>query len=124
MSNSNYDVIVMGGGPAGAVTAALVARAGHRTLLLERSAEPAFKVGESLMPATYWAFERLGVLDQMRQSAFPVKGSVQFYSPDGKAATPFYFDEHDPHESSSTSPAWDRREPHSSRPPSSWDAGR
>lgn len=102
MSNSNYDVIVMGGGPAGAVTAALVARAGHRTLLLERSAEPTFKVGESLMPATYWTFERLGVLDQMRQSAFPVKGSVQFYSADGEAATPFYFAEHDPHESSHT----------------------
>ena len=54
------------------------------------------------MPATYWTFERLGILDQMRQSAFPVKGSVQFYSPDGKAATPFYFAEHDPHESSNT----------------------
>jgi flavin-dependent dehydrogenase len=102
MPEPHYDVIVMGGGPAGAVTAALVSRAGYRTLLLERNPEPAFKVGESLMPATYWTFERLGILDEMRESAFPVKGSVQFYSSDGRAATPFYFDEHDPHESSQT----------------------
>jgi flavin-dependent dehydrogenase len=102
MPESHYDVIVMGGGPAGAVTAALVSRAGYRTLLLERNSEPTFKVGESLMPATYWTFERLGILDEMRESAFPVKGSVQFYSSDGRAATPFYFDEHDPHESSQT----------------------
>lgn len=102
MNTSNYDVVVIGGGPAGATTAALVARAGYRTLALERSPEPSFKVGESLMPATYFTLERLDVLDQMRQSAFPVKGSVQFYSSDGKAATPFYFADHDPHESSST----------------------
>lgn len=102
MNNSSYDVVVIGGGPAGAVTAALVSRAGHRTLVLEGSPEPTFKVGESLMPATYWTFERLGVLDEMRRSSFPVKGSVQFYSPDGRAATPFYFNEHDPHESSYT----------------------
>jgi flavin-dependent dehydrogenase len=54
------------------------------------------------MPATYWTLERLGLLDRMRQSANPVKGSVQFFSSDGRAATPFYFAEHDPHESSQT----------------------
>lgn len=102
MNESAFDVVVMGGGPAGAVTAALVARAGYTTLVVERAAEPGFKVGESLMPATYWTLDRLGVLDEMRQSAFPVKGSVQFYSADGRATTPFYFSEHDPHESSHT----------------------
>ena len=92
----------MGGGPAGATAAALLAQAGHQTVLFERSPEPSFKVGESLMPATYWTLERLDLLDQMRQSSNPVKGSVQFFSADGQAATPFYFEDHDPHESSST----------------------
>lgn len=102
LNHDSYDVLVAGGGPAGAVTAALVARAGYRVLLVERSPAPEFKVGESLMPASYWTFERLGLLERLRASAFPVKGSVQFFSSDGRAATPFYFEDHDPHESSLT----------------------
>jgi len=102
MSKFDFDVIVMGGGPAGAAAATLIAQAGHRTVVLERSPEPSFKVGESLMPATYWTLDRLGVLDRMRQSSNPVKGSVQFFSGDGRATTPFYFEDHDPHESSWT----------------------
>ncbi|HRC84128.1 MAG TPA: NAD(P)/FAD-dependent oxidoreductase, partial [Thermoanaerobaculia bacterium] len=81
---------------------ALVAEAGHRTLLAERAPEPAFKIGESLMPATYWTLKRLGVLERMRASHFPAKRSVQFFTKSGKATAPFYFFENDPHESSQT----------------------
>lgn len=101
-SRADYDVIVVGGGPAGACTAALVAEAGHRTLLLERSTEPHFKIGESLMPATYWTLDRLGVLDEMKASGFQRKSSVQFFNAAGKPSQPFYFFESDPHESSHT----------------------
>jgi len=96
----SYDVIVAGGGPAGATAATLVAAAGHRVLLLERSPEPPFKLGESLMPATYWSLQRLGMLDALRASAFPKKFSVQFFSASGQGLAPFYFFETDPHESS------------------------
>ena len=102
LDEPTYDLVVAGGGPAGAATATFVAQCGHRVLLLERQTEPHFKIGESLMPATYWIFQRLGVLDRMRQSAFPAKGSVQFFSGDGRASAPFYFEDHDPHESSRT----------------------
>ncbi len=68
--SSEYDCIVIGGGPSGSTTAALVADAGFRTLLLERDAEPRRKVGESLMPETYWVFERLGVLDDLKKGPF------------------------------------------------------
>jgi len=98
----SYDCIVIGGGPAGSATAALVAQAGHRTLLLERQAMPRFHVGESLMPETYWIFERLGVLDKMRRSDFVQKRSVQFVSHSGKESEPFFFHEHDPRECSQT----------------------
>lgn len=98
----NVDVVVVGGGPAGSTAAALLALRNYEVVLLERSSEPQLKVGESLMPACYWTFEKLGLLEAMKSSPFPVKGSVQFFSGDGRASTPFYFADHDPHESSHT----------------------
>jgi len=97
-----YDVIVIGGGPAGSTVATLVAQQGYRVLLLERDSNPRFKVGESLIPASYWTFERLGMLEKLKASHFPKKYSVQFYLKSGKASAPFYFYENDPHESSMT----------------------
>ena len=101
-SNYEYDVIVVGGGPAGSTTAALTAEYGHSTLLLERDREPSFKIGESLMPGTYSTFERLGVLGNLKASNFPRKHSVQFFGASGRASVPFYFSENNPHESSVT----------------------
>ena len=97
-----YDVIVVGGGPAGSSTATMVAQAGHRVLLLEREKFPRFQIGESLMPATYWTLERLGVLDQMKCSHFPKKQSVQFFSKGGRGSVPFYFSETEPGPSAQT----------------------
>ena len=101
-ARSDFDVIVVGGGPAGSTTATLVARAGRRVLLLDREEFPRFRIGESLMPATYWTLERLGVLDRLKASSYPRKHSVQFFSKSGRASAPFYFSEVDPHESSAT----------------------
>ncbi len=101
-THHNYDLIVIGGGPAGSTVATLVAEQGYRVLLLEREAEPKFKIGESLIPATYWTFKRLGMLEKLRTSHFPQKYSVQFYSRTGKASSPFYFFQTNPHESAVT----------------------
>ena len=101
-SERTCDVIVIGGGPAGAAAAMLVAEKNHRVLLLEREQFPRFKIGESLMPGTYWTLKRLGVLESMERSFFPRKLSVQFFSKSGKPSAPFYFFEKDPHESSKT----------------------
>ena len=101
-THQNYDTIVIGGGPAGSTVATLVAEQGYRVLLLEREAEPTFKIGESLIPATYWTFKRLGMLEKLRTSHFPQKYSVQFYSRSGKGSTPFYFFQTNPHESAVT----------------------
>ena len=101
-TNHNYDTIIIGGGPAGSTVATLVAEQGHRVLLLERATTPQFKIGESLIPATYWTFKRLGMLEKLRASHFPQKYSVQFYSRTGKGSTPFYFFQTNPHESAVT----------------------
>lgn len=100
--DSHYDVIVIGGGPAGSTVATLVADQGHEVLQLEREVFPRFKVGESLIPGSYEVLQRLGVLDELRQSHFPKKYSVQFYSDKGRASAPFYFHEIDPSERSQT----------------------
>jgi flavin-dependent dehydrogenase len=99
---TEHDVIVIGGGPGGAAAATLVAQRGHKVILLERTAEPKFKIGESLMPATWWTLERMGMIPKLKASHFPRKYSVQFYGRTGKASAPFYFQETNPHESSVT----------------------
>jgi flavin-dependent dehydrogenase len=97
-----YDVVVIGGGPAGSTAASLVAEAGLSTLLVEREKFPRFHVGESLMPECYWPLERLGLIERMKASKFTPKKSVQFVTASGKESEPFYFTEHDPRESSTT----------------------
>ncbi len=101
-ASTDQDVIVIGGGPAGSTVATLVAEAEHSVILFERIDSPKFRIGESLMPGTYWTFERLGILDRLKESAFPVKYSVQFFNASGRGSMPFYFNRHDPHESSVT----------------------
>jgi len=100
--NTEYECVVMGGGPAGSTVAALVAEAGFSTLLVERETMPRPHVGESLMPETYWVFERLGVLDQLKASSYPKKVGVQFVNNTGKESSPFFFRSHDDRESSET----------------------
>ena len=88
----NFDVVVIGGGPAGAAVATLVADAGHRVALVEKETFPRFAVGESLVPAVNSTLKKIGVLDAMDGAGFPQKHGVQFYSPKGPSR-PFYFSE-------------------------------
>jgi flavin-dependent dehydrogenase len=88
---TDYDVLIIGGGPAGASAATILARYGHRVLVLEREKFPRYHIGESLIPFTYQPMERLGLIPKMRASCNQKKYSVVFVSPNGKASQPFYF---------------------------------
>src|SRR5687768_1829139 len=100
--DDTYDVVVIGGGPAGATVATLLAQKGRSVLVVERTKFPRFHIGESLMPETYWVFERLGLLPKLRDSDFVRKYSVQFVTASGKESAPFVFEERKPNECSVT----------------------
>ncbi len=96
------DVVVIGGGPAGSTVSTLLAQHGLKVNLYERDVFPRFHIGESLIPETYWVFQRLKMLDKMKASAFVKKYSVQFVSASGKLSAPFHFWDNKPHECSQT----------------------
>jgi len=102
MNSTQFDVIVIGAGPAGSTTAALLAEKGHRVLVLEKEKFPRYHVGESMMPFCWYTIDRLGLVGKMEEIGFQQKHSVQFVSTDGIISKPFYFFEHDEHPSAVT----------------------
>ncbi len=101
-SAHHADVVVIGGGPAGATASTLLAQQGLAVELFERERFPRFHIGESLIPETYWTLERLGMLPKLQASRFVKKYSVQFVNARGQESAPFYFWDNKPHECSQT----------------------
>jgi flavin-dependent dehydrogenase len=100
--NTSFDVIVMGGGPAGSTVASILAREGRKVVLFEKERFPRHHIGESLMTDTYFTFARMGLLEKLKDSPFVRKYSVQFANPAGRESRPFYFFEANHHESAVT----------------------
>jgi FAD-dependent halogenase len=78
MTPEQFDVVVAGGGPAGASAATILAKAGHRVLVLEKERFPRFHVGESLLPAGWELWDRLGVTAAIEHGGFVVKQGANF----------------------------------------------
>ena len=102
MRRRESDAVVIGGGPAGATAAAVLAGAGKRTTVIEKNRFPRYSVGESLMPHCYFPLERTGALEKVRRAAFVKKYSVEFIGVEGKVSRPFYFFDQLDHEASQT----------------------
>src|SRR6188508_1613293 len=86
-----FDVLIIGAGPAGSTSAAVLAEYGHRVVVLEREKFPRYHIGESLLPFCYEPLKRLGLIEKLKASHFVKKYRVQFIAPNGKGSEPFYF---------------------------------
>jgi flavin-dependent dehydrogenase len=93
---------VIGGGPAGATAAALLAEKGRDVVVFEKEKFPRYHIGESLMPYCWFTLNRLGLLGEVEKRAFVKKLSVQFVTQDGRQSQPFYFFQHYNHPCATT----------------------
>src|SRR5437773_6271551 len=86
-----YDVAIIGGGPAGSIAAALLARAGRRVIVFEREKFPRFHIGESLLPFSMKAFTRLGLHEKFLRAGFMKKHGGEILGACSESGTKFYF---------------------------------
>jgi halogenation protein CepH len=77
MTDQKFDLIVVGGGPGGSTVATLVAKRGHKVLLLEQEELPRYQIGESTLPYTLGVCKILGVADDLAKAGFiPKLGGI------------------------------------------------
>ncbi len=89
----DFDVGILGGGPAGSAMAAYLAKAGVKCVVLERELFPRPHVGESLVPSSTRVFRDLGFLATMEEARFPRKYGAAWTASD--QSRPYKHDWHE-----------------------------
>lgn len=84
---TTWDVIIIGGGPAGSTAATTLAQAGRRVMVLEKEKFPRFHIGESLLPYNRAIFDALGVWPKIEAAGFMKKRGAQFLMGNGPEKT-------------------------------------
>jgi FADH2 O2-dependent halogenase len=71
--STDYDIVIVGGGPAGSTAAAYLAKAGLSVAVFEGEIFPRPHVGESLVPATTRVMLETGAMAKVDEAGFPRK---------------------------------------------------
>ena len=86
MGSNNYDVVIVGAGPAGSSVAIRLAKAGRKVLLVEQKKFPREKLcGEFISPECIEHFHELGVSAEIDLAGPPSLSTTIFYSRNGRA---------------------------------------
>lgn len=76
--NQNYDVFIIGGGPAGSIAGAKLVQSGFKVKLVEKMVFPRFVIGESLLPRCNYLLDQANMLECIQQANFQYKPGVVF----------------------------------------------
>src|SRR5665647_1159617 len=84
-SEPQFDVGIIGGGPAGSAMGSYLGKAGVKCVIFERDIFPRPHVGESLVPSSTRVFKDLDFLGKMEEAKFLRKyGAAWTSAPAGK----------------------------------------
>jgi flavin-dependent dehydrogenase len=86
-----FDIVIIGGGPAGSTAGTLLAKQGWNVAILEKEKFPRFKIGESLLPGSLCTFERMGVKEKIDRADVIVKYGGKIVSACGTRSNRFLF---------------------------------
>lgn len=81
-SSRTFDVLIIGGGPAGSTAGSWLSQNGVETLLCEKESFPRFHIGESLLPNGNHILQEIGVWEKIESAGFVKKYGAEFTLPD------------------------------------------
>lgn len=79
METLNCDVLIIGAGPAGVISASILHNKGYKVKVVEKQLFPRFVIGESLLPRCMDHLDEAGLLDVVKEKGFQQKFGAIFY---------------------------------------------